>query len=130
MKPGDARDMTFKDMLQDHNLRQVQEQFEQADGLTSDVMSSLASRIVALQQEVARQNAALTVLTQMLLERGVVDGNALKARFDQLLAANAASANLIACARCRKTVDKRRTQMSGSGPICEACAQAIALDDE
>ena len=90
----------------------------------------MAQQIAALRQEVARQNAALATLTQLLMEKSVVNGPELQSRFDQAMASAQAQANITACVRCRKQVDKRATQITSSGAMCGACYQAMQSDDE
>ncbi len=122
--------MTFRDHLQDAALDNLAQEQRVADGLTTDVLGSMAQQIAALRQEVARQNAALSTLTQLLMEKGVVNSAELKSRFDQAMASAQAQANVTACTRCRKQVDKRQTQITSSGAMCVACYQAMQADDE
>src|SRR5688572_5993639 len=121
--------MTFRDMRQDAQLANLQAEQRAADGATTDVLSSLVAQVTQLKQEVARQNIALTVLTQALLERGGVDGAALKARFDQAMGELQAQANLVVCGRCRKRVDRRYTQIGATGTFCDACHQVMNADE-
>jgi len=120
--------MSFKDLLQDSELARIDAQHTAADGATTDAMGTLAGQIAALRQEVARQNVALTVLTQMLIERGGVDASQLKARFDQGMSRAAAEASLFTCPRCKQRVDKRRTQITASGTLCDDCYRAVMLE--
>lgn len=96
-----------------------------ADGVTTDVLAGQAARLTQLEREVARQSVALNVLTQLLIERGGVDGASLKARFDAGMAQLNAQANLVTCGRCKRQVEKRQTRIGSSGALCEACYQAL-----
>jgi formylmethanofuran dehydrogenase subunit E len=40
-----------------------------------------------------------------------------------------AKANMVVCARCRKQVDKSRTQITDGGLFCDECYRAIYLED-
>jgi hypothetical protein len=121
--------MTFRDFQQDARIEGLEAEHRAADGVTTDVIGSLAAQVSALKAEVARQNAALSVLTQLLMESGVVDGAQLGARFQQATKELQAQANRIACARCRKQVDKRTTQITSSGALCDVCFAAMMADD-
>lgn len=122
--------MTFRDMMQDAALDNLDQQHRAADGATTDALGSLASQLAAAKAELARQNVAMSVLVQVLIERGVVDGAQLKARFDQAMSQAQAAANMVSCARCRRQVDKRATQITSSGGMCDACYRALMTDDE
>ena len=121
--------MTFRDMMQDAAIDNLDQQQRIADGATTDVLGSLASQLAAAKAELARQNIATTVLVQMLIERGVVDGAQLKARFDQAMSQAQAASNLTSCARCKRQVEKRATQMTSSGGMCNACYQNLMSDE-
>lgn len=121
--------MSIVDQFQNARMAQLEGQLEQADGATTDVLGALSQQLKKLQQEVARQNAALTVLTQVLIERGAVDGGVLKQRFDQAMVAAQAAANTIVCMRCRKQVDRSATQITDQGAVCGACYQALMSDE-
>ncbi len=96
-----------------------------ADGVTTDVLASQAARVAQLEREVARQSVALNVLTQLLIERGGVDGASLKARFDAAMAQLQAQASLVTCGRCKRQVEKRKTRIGPDGALCEPCYQAL-----
>jgi hypothetical protein len=117
------------DLVQDAEIANLDAQHRAADGLTTDVLGSLTKQIAMLRQEVARQNVALTVLTQQLIERGGVDAATLATRYQEALAQAQAQANLVACARCGKRVDKRVTFITGSGAMCQACHQVMMADE-
>jgi hypothetical protein len=121
--------MNWRDAVQDAQLDALRADHQMADGATTDVMTSLSQQLAALRQEVTRQGAALNVLTQMLMERGILDGAQMKARFDQVMDAARAQEALVACARCRKQVDKRGTHITASGTLCNACHHALMSDE-
>jgi hypothetical protein len=122
-------DMTFRDMMQDAEMRRLEAQQQVADGATTDVLASLVKQVKQLQQEAARQNVMITVLTQALIESGGVNGGVLKQRYDQAMTQAQAQANLVVCGRCRKQVDRRYTQMSANGPLCDGCYQELHSDE-
>jgi hypothetical protein len=123
------RAMSFRDLMQDAALENLDAQHRAADASTTDALGSLASQLAAVKAELAHQKAATTVLVQMLMERGLVDGAQLKARFDQALGQAQAAANMVSCARCRKQVERRSTQITSSGAMCDACFRAFSLDE-
>lgn len=116
-------------MMQDAAISNLDQQHRAADGATTDALGSLASQLAAAKAELARQNVATTILVQMLIERGVVDGAQLKARFDQAMSQAQAAASMTSCARCKRPVDKRSTQMTSSGGMCNACYQDLMSDE-
>ncbi|MBI4957376.1 MAG: hypothetical protein HY908_35535 [Myxococcales bacterium] len=114
--------MAIRDALQDSRLDQLAEEARAADDATIGAVSSLGAQIAALRQEVLRQGVALGVLTQALVEQGF-DSAVLKARFEQAMAQAQAQAQLFACPRCRKQVDRSKTQVTENGVVCDACYQ-------
>lgn len=119
----------FTTRSQDAAIDAVRAQLVETDSNTIDVLTSHTQQIAGLKQEVARLNAALSVLTQHLIERNAVDSAQLAARFTQTMAASQAQANLVTCARCRKQVDKRTTMVSTVGTVCDPCHRALMADE-
>jgi hypothetical protein len=121
--------MSFRDSSQDKAIDALQHQLQEADGATVDVLTAQGQRVAALSREVTRLNAAVSVLTQYLIERGSVDGAELEARFNQSMAQSQAQANLVTCARCRKQVDKRATMVGAYGTMCDPCHRSLSVDE-
>jgi hypothetical protein len=117
--------MTMRDLFQDLQIANLEAQQQLNEGTTTSVLHSLVVQVGQLRQEVARQNVAITVLTQMLMERGGVDGAELKKRFDEGMEQLRVAANFIQCPRCKRNVEKRYTQISASGVLCDPCHRAI-----
>lgn len=95
----------------------------------ANVMADVANTTVAdLAQVVRRQHGvirdlsvALTVLSQMLVDANVIDGNALVERIEAGIAEQKEVPPQVRCSECRQEVPMARTDIRASGPVCDAC---------
>jgi hypothetical protein len=111
----------YQDRRLDREVERLEGQHREADDATIESLAALAKRLSAVEKELARQNLAVTLLTQLLMERGAVDGAELRKRFEAAMSQAQAQANLVSCARCKKQVEKRATHITSFGPYCTAC---------
>lgn len=125
--------MTDRDFWQDRRVDRIagelQQQHLTADAATSDILGSLRRELELQKSELLRQSLAIGVLTELLIERGAVGRGQLQALFDRKMAALVEDAKLVPCARCKARVDRSVTMMTGTGPMCPACYQAVNADE-
>ena len=104
------------------------EQMDEAQGGVAEAVGKLFQLDRAQGRELARIEARIQVLSELLVEAGVIDGEQLQKRLAVALAAQAqtraAAEATVRCASCREEVRADGTFYSEMGEICEVCYRA------
>ncbi len=107
----------------------------QLEGEVTDAFSEQLRKLFELdavqEQEIERLHTVVQVLTQLLVDSGVIDEQKLEQRVAAALEQQQRQAEeqrrnpQVPCARCEKPVARSATYMTGSGAVCQACYAAI-----
>jgi formylmethanofuran dehydrogenase subunit E len=105
-------------------LREISRAADAAN-LASDIANA---SIADLAQVVRRQQAAIrdlsvtvTVLAELIVAAGTIDGAALVQRIEAGIAEQQSTSEEVTCSACRQQVPSARTDIRATGIICDAC---------
>jgi formylmethanofuran dehydrogenase subunit E len=85
----------------------------------------------AQERDIDRLETIIKVLSQLLIEAGVLDPQQISQRVGAALAVQARQEvqertnPQLRCARCQETVAQKDTYMTGLGAVCDSCYRAL-----
>jgi hypothetical protein len=93
-----------------------------ASNVANASMADLAQVMHRQQATIRELSVAVNVLTRMLVDGGVVDGDVLRTRVRAGIDEQIAQSNQTVCRECKQAVPLARTNITMTGPVCDSCA--------